>query len=475
MKTVLRLTGAQHNDLREHLFPDDGWEAAAFAVCGRRAGASRHILTVKEIVPIPYADCPVRTPVRVTWNSNVLLALLERAMKSGEAIVKFHSHRGDYPWFSETDDLSDRDFFSSADGWTDTVHPHASCVMLPDGKMFGRTGKSGGEFEPLSLIAVAGDDLLFWHAETKGDSEIEPEFALRHIQAFGDGTFNILRRLSVAVVGCSGTGSPLIEQLARLGIGRLVLVDPDIIEHKNLNRIVNAAQADAERNELKVEVLARAVRAMGTGVEVVPIADTLFNPEVILTVAECDLAFGCMDSAESRQLLNRLAVFYNLPYIDLGVSLDADGAGSVENAACSVHYLQPGRSSLMSRGMFTPQDLYEESLKRTNPDEYDKQLQEKYIRGVAVDRPAVISLNMLAASVAVNELLARIHRFRDDENSRFAATIISLTQGQTYHRKEGEACRNLSRHVGRGDVDPLIDSAGLEMPPARAKQERENQ
>ena len=121
---------------------------------------------------------------------------------------------------------------------------------------------------------------------------------------------------------------------------------------------------------------------MGTGVEVVPVADTLFNPEVVLTVAECDLAFGCVDSVEGRQLLNRLAVFYNLPYIDLGVSLDADGVGSIENAACSVHYLQPGRSSLMSRGMFTPQDLYEESLKRTNPDEYEKQLKEKYIRGV---------------------------------------------------------------------------------------------
>ena len=232
METVLRLTGAQYNDLREHLFPADGCEAAAFAVCGRRAGARRHILTVREIVPIPYEDCPVRTPIRVTWNSKVLLPLLERAMKSGEAIVKFHSHRGDYQRFSETDDLSDRDFFSSVFGWTDSVYPHGSCVMLPDGKMFGRIGKPNGDFEPMSLIAVAGDDLFFWHAKAKSDLQIEPEFALRHIQAFGDGTFNILRRLTVAVVGCSGTGSPLIEQLARLGIGRLILIDPDRIERK---------------------------------------------------------------------------------------------------------------------------------------------------------------------------------------------------------------------------------------------------
>ena len=48
--------------------------------------------------------------------------------------------------------------------------------------------------------------------------------------------------MSIAVVGCSGTGSPVIEQLARLGVGRLVLVDPDRVEEKNLNRIVNATR-----------------------------------------------------------------------------------------------------------------------------------------------------------------------------------------------------------------------------------------
>ena len=463
MKTVLRLTGTQYNRLREHLFPNDGCEAAAFAICGRRAGEMRHILAVREIIPIPYEDCPVRTPLRVTWNSKILIPILERAMKSDEAIVKFHSHRGDYPWFSETDDISDAELFSSVFGWTDSTYPHASSIMLPDGKMFGRVAKPNGEFEPLSLIAVAGDDIHFWHAENTPEKERAAEFALRHIQAFGDGTFNTLRQLSVAVVGCSGTGSPVIEQLARLGVGRLVIIDPDRVEMKNLNRIINATKADAERRELKVEMLARAVQAMGTGVEVVPIADTLFNPEVVLTVAECDVVFGCMDSVEGRQLLNRLAVFYNLPYLDLGVSLDADGTGGIENASASIHYLQPDRSSLMSRGMFTPQDLYEESLRRTNPDEYKKQLEDKYIRGVPVDRPAVISLNMLAASTAVNEFLARIHHFREEGNARFASTIISLTQGQTYYRKEGEACRNLSRHVGRGDVDPLLDATGLEI------------
>ena len=51
-----------------------------------------------------------------------------------------------------------------------------------------------------------------------------------------------LQNLSVAVVGCSGTGSPVIEQLARLGVGRLLLVDPDVVKVKNLNRILNTTR-----------------------------------------------------------------------------------------------------------------------------------------------------------------------------------------------------------------------------------------
>ena len=49
----------------------------------------------------------------------------------------------------------------------------------------------------------------------------------------------------LAALGCSGTGSIVVEQLARNCIGELVLVDSDHVEHKNLNRIVNSTADDA--------------------------------------------------------------------------------------------------------------------------------------------------------------------------------------------------------------------------------------
>lgn len=459
MKTILRMTGLQHEKLQTHLFPGDGFEAVAIALCGRHKNGETQILTMREVHPIAYEDCSVRTPLRLTWSTNSILPLLEKATRKNWAIVKIHSHPGGFPQFSRTDDEADKDLFSSIYGWFEEENPHASCVMSPGGKIFGRIVTPDGDFEDISSISVAGDNIYYWHS--KQETEEIPEFAQRHAQAFGSGTFNILKNLSVAVIGCSGTGSPVIEQLARLGVGKLVIVDPDCVEEKNLNRIFNTGFQDAQAKELKVNVLAKAISKMGTGTEVVPISQNLYNADVVKTVAGCDLLFGCMDSVGGRHLLNKIAVFYNIPYIDVGIKLVADKKGGVDQICGSVHYLQPDRSSLMSRGVYTPEKLFAESLKRTNPTEYQNRVEEKYIEGVNEERPAVISVNMQFAAIAVNEFLARIHQFRDDENCKYASTTISLTQAHTYYSEESEPCEVLSRHVGRGDVSPLLDMPEL--------------
>jgi len=345
-------------------------------------------------------------------------------------------------------------------GWTGSMLPHASAIMLPSGRVFGRLVKEGGGFEQLPLVSVAGDDFrFFWHSP-EGGEEV-PEFALRHVQAFGAGTFHPLRRLSVAVVGCSGTGSPVVEMLARLGVGRLTIIDPDRVEEKNLNRILHATKGDARGGRPKVDVLARAVRLMGLGTEVLPVARNLYDAEVVKRVAECDAVFGCMDSVDGRHLLNRLAVFYSLPYFDVGVKLVADGRGGVEQICGTVHYLQPDGSSLLSRGVYAAEQLHAAALRRSNPAAYLNQLKEKYIVGVQEDRPAVISVNMQFASAAVNEFLARLHNFRDDGNVPFAVNRVSLTQAQSYFEPDGETCPVLARHAGRSDVTPALEMPEL--------------
>ena len=466
MSTIkLRLNDAQHGALMDHLLPGDGLEAVAIALCGRRPGEVAHCLTVRLVVPIPYDECRVRTPDRVTWATRRLLPLLEQAARRDMAILKVHSHPGGYPAFSAVDDAADRDLFASVHGWVDGDYPHASAVMLPGGKMFARAVSPAGEFAPISSVAVVGDDLRIW--EPAESDARPPEFSRRHAQLFGGGTTALLRRLSVAVVGCSGTGSPVVEMLARLGVGRLVIIDPDRVEEKNLNRILNATSEDARLNRLKVEVMARAIESMGLGTEVVPLPEILATPDAVRAVAECDAVFGCMDSVEGRNLLNRLAAFYTLPYIDVGVKLVADGRGGIEEVCGAVHYVKPGGESLLDRRAYTMGQLKAEGLRRTDPSAYEAQVGADYIQGIREDRPAVISINMHMASVAVNEFLARLHPYRLDDNREFAVVRPSLIQGALYRQSEGPPSEGLARSVGRGDVTPLLDMPELSESGAR--------
>ncbi len=460
MRTSLNLTANQQAQLKAHLFPGDGKEAVAIALCGRCAGTDHHRLLVHQIVPIPYEYCSQRAPDFVTWSTEILIPLLGTASKYSMGIVKIHSHPEDFPQHSDTDDEADRRLFPSIYGWMDSDYPHASAIMLPSGRIIGRTVSSSGEFEPLSVVKVVGDELDFWYA----DNSVEdvPEFALRTAQTFGEDTFAKLKRLKIGVVGCSGTGSLVIEQLARYGVGTLVLVDPDHIEEKNLNRILGATIQDAQYRTLKVDVARRNIDRMGLGTEVVTFPTSLFNAEVVRAIADCDVVFGCMDSIDGRWLLNRLATYYLLPYFDVGVKLVADGKGGIEQICGGVQYLQPGRSSLVSRGMFTLEQVRATGMKRTDPLHYEQQKQLNYVVGLPDDnRPAVISVNMCYASLAVLELLARLHPYRDDPNSEYASYMVSLSQARICLEREQEPCLILSNKVGRGDVTPLLDNPEL--------------
>jgi hypothetical protein len=462
MNFKLRMTGRQHAALVSHLLPGDGNEAVALALCGRRTGQEGQILAVHRIVAIPYEECPVRLSDRVTWRTDLIEPLLEEAKKKGMGILKIHSHPGYYDRFSVVDDDADRDLFSSIYSWIDDGLPHISAILLPDGKIIARVVTRTGKFQAVDMVAVAGDNLCFWHSSNQKATGPE-QFEEKNRQFFGDETFSRLRRLSIGVVGCSGTGSPLIEQLARLGVGQLVLVDPDVIKEKNLNRILNSTLHDALTERPKVEVLSEAIEAIGLGTTVVPLPENLIAGPIMRILSECDVLFGCMDSAEGRYYLNRLAAFYSVPYFDLGVRLDADGDGGVSYVCGSVHYMQPDGSSLIGRGMVSMEAVATEGLARRSPGEYERQRQEGYIRNVHVERPAVITINMQIAAMAANEFIARLHPYRRVDNSICAIRTFDFRENDSVSLADGEPCSMLARYAGRGDARLFLDDPAPEL------------
>ncbi len=461
MRIKLRLAQSDYLKIKEHLFPGDGLEAVAVALCGRRKGQSDHCLSVKKVMTIPYEACKVRRSDSVTWSSGTLVPMLEEASRYDLAVLKIHSHPGGYSKFSKIDDDSDTDLFNSIFGWTDSEFPHASAIMLPDGRLFGRAILRNGAFQPLHSILVPGNDILFWALGQNGEL---PSFVQRHAQLFGAGTTQRLRELAVAVIGCSGTGSPVVEQLVRLGVGRIVLVDPDHVEIKNLNRILNSGSEDAYLKRPKVETQARAIARMGFGTEVEIFNSDLASPQAIRAVAECDVVFGCMDSVEGRHRLNRLAAYYVLPYFDIGVKLVADGNDGISEACGAIHYVRPDGSTLMDRKVYTFEELRAEGLRRTDKAAYHNEVKAGYIHGVQEDRPAVISINMQMASMAVNEFLARIHPYRLDENSSSSVVRMNFVSNDVLRQPEEAPSKIFFSSIGKGDVTPLLSMPELSDP-----------
>lgn len=455
--TQLRISGVHADTLRRHLFPGDGKEAVAFALCGRHRGATQDVLVVRDVMPIAYTQCLVREEGLVTWRTEAVESLLVSAAKEKLGVVKFHSHPTGFPQFSSTDDASDADLFPSIYGWVDDEGPHASVVMLPDGQFFGRSIDVRNRFGALERISVAGDDVSILLDSSAG---AVPAHAQRHEQLFGAATTHLLRSLAIGVVGCSGTGSFVIEMLARLGVRRLVLVDPDRIEYRNLNRIVGSTSVDAALGRLKVDALAESVGRMGLGTEVVRIAKPLATPDAVLALASCDILIGCMDSHDGRRTLNRLSEFYVLPYFDCGVGLDADGRGGIEKVVAASHYLQPGGSTTLARRLVNQKKADAEAFARNDPAAYAELRRQKYIDGVEEDRPAVISVNALAASLVVNEMLARLHPYRADPNQRFASVRLAFSDMLLDVEPETRQGA-MKRALGRGDVHPLLDMSDL--------------
>lgn len=459
MKTCLRISEYDYGVMQKHLFPGDGKEAIAFALCGRAQADGRLVFTVHIIHTIPYERCE-REEDFLYWKTEDVLPLMNKAMDQHMAIMRIHSHPGGWPYFSKYDLATDQEFFGSLmNAWCEDGLPHLSAIMLPGGKIMGRVYYADGAVDELDSVLVVGERLQMAQYEEEKE-ETPPEEALRNIQAFGEGTYNAFKNLRIGIVGCSGTGCHVIEQLMRLQVGELVLIDPDTIETKNLNRLIGTGRADV--GKLKVEFYKNYVERMRLGVKVLAYSCNLYQSDgARRAISTCDALFGCVDSASGRMLMNHISTFYMIPYIDMGVSLSADGKGGVSYVGAQIDYLQPGKSSLMSRGSVHERDVSAELERLFNPDMYEQHLREHYVRNVQVERPAVISVNGLIANLAVLNLIDRLVGYRNEPLS--GNVRILLHEDAVFKKREEDFPEDeyLKRFIGRGDFTPFVNTMGL--------------
>lgn len=316
-----------------------------------------------------------------------------------------------------------------------------------------------GSLVPIEVCSVIDHDLYFrFHGQDPMlEESTDSELYERTAQAFGKGTTHYLSQLTVGVAGVSGTGSIIAEQLMRLGVKRLILVDDDVVEVRNLGRILNSTQADADRQVNKAIMMQKAYSAVGLGTEVIALPTVILTEDTVHSLSQCDVLFGCLDSIDGRMHLNQISTFYSIPYIDLGVTLKAS-AGKIKEINGSIRFVMPGGSSLLSRHAYSLEQLASAALRREDPVAYKARLDEKYIEGAQESSPAVICVNMNVASLAIMEFLNRIHPFMDTPNSEVETIYVNLVD--LYFptpTPPSEPDTSLIPYLGGGDCRPLLN------------------
>jgi molybdopterin/thiamine biosynthesis adenylyltransferase len=220
---------------------------------------------------------------------------------------------------------------------------------------------------------------------------------------FGQETQRSLRQTSIAIIGLGGLGSFVALELAHLGVGHLVLVDPDRVEETNLNRLLSVGNRDIGLR--KVDAIATLMKRIAPHIIITTLPLTFLSQEAMSYVKGADIIVGCVDNDGTRSILNQLAVRYVIPYVDgaTGIRL-ADNTRKL-SVGGRVQVVLPGTKCLecaetINRVRTTMQ------LKSLQ----DRQWDQEHGYGTDEIAPSVISLNGVIASLQVTEILTLLTR-----------------------------------------------------------------
>jgi adenylyltransferase/sulfurtransferase len=128
-----------------------------------------------------------------------------------------------------------------------------------------------------------------------------------------------LAAATVMVVGCGALGSVHCQLLARAGVGRLVVVDRDLVEESNLQRQLLYDEEDVARGWCKAEAAAHRLRRVNSRIEVEARAEDLGPGNVVALVADADVVLDGSDNFETRYVLNDACVQRGTPWVYGGV------------------------------------------------------------------------------------------------------------------------------------------------------------
>jgi molybdopterin/thiamine biosynthesis adenylyltransferase len=384
---------------RNALFTDDGCENAGVFLCGLSRSDSQIRLLARRFISVPSALYTERLAYHLEVAPAFYNSIVSRCIKEQLHPVIIHSHPPHgAALYSASDDYGESQLLRVLEDLL-PGKVVASLVATPVAVTGRRLATKG--FMSLAGIRVVG--LRVEHTSPQGTSMVDRRDVVgeefdRQVRAFGPESQRLLHSLHVGIVGLGGTGSIIAEQVVRVGVGRLTIVDNDTLDKTNLSRVLGATRRDVDKP--KVDVAKHHLERSGDA-SIHAINDSAIRQEVLMRFRDCDLIFSCVDNDRSRALLNRFAHQYLVPVIDVGVRLDAR-SGDVKAAAGRVSVVGSGATCLRCSHHIDPERVRAESLPKA---EREKLAAEGYVMGVAEPVPAVISLNATVAGLGATAFL----------------------------------------------------------------------
>lgn len=403
----LRILQDQWDVLIGHLL-GDGEEHAALLLCGQRETEGSVTFLVRDVVLLQSEDYLDRGALHLSIAPTTLARVAKRARLLEAGVIMVHSHP--FPGrvvASEIDLRTEADLCGRVLP-ARTGKPAAALVVGPDG-VDGRVWTAAGA-GPFDRIRVLGDTItqlpVTSHAVPRAASSgafvrppslgtVGETATARQELLWGRLGQEVLQAAHVVVVGCGGTGSHVATQLTHLRVGRLTLIDHDVVEVSNLSRIIGLGPDDVGQS--KVGSLEGRLRQISPDcvIETINLSVLDVDPEVL---TGADVIVCATDGHGSRSLLNDIASQYYVPVVDLGVEVVP---GEVFRAGGGIRVLRPGQGCLWCAQTLSPALVREEYL---SDDARAMEVERGYIRGHSEPAPSVVALNGVVGSLAVLEV-----------------------------------------------------------------------
>ena len=399
MKPRLRITDAGYKALHAHLFPGDHDEHAAILLAGLASLEDSPTLLVREVHHLDTNEFIPGEHGYRQISAAALARLGSRAQAEGLALISCHSH----PGAGERVGLSRDDLAGHQ-----RVFPHLLDIVggaRPVGGIaFGEASADGEIWIDrdrrfrLDRVDVIGDSLQRLYARPRpGSVNADPRFD-RQARMFGGEGQELLSEMTAAVIGLGGGGSIVSEQLAHLGVGRILGIDFDCVEAHNLSRIVGAVSSDARRHRKKVKVARRLARRINPATEFRAVDGDIADPDVAVQISQCDFIFLCTDTISSRLVANAIAQAYLIPMVQIGAKVDRPN-DQISSVYVAVRPSFPRHGCLDCAGMIDPIALRQEAATK------EERAAQNYLNLPDVIDPSVVTLNAVAASAATNLML----------------------------------------------------------------------